>query len=96
MKKTQLIGEYKQCDGWHAGRTFEKPAEARAWCEAVDEAGGHHHARRWRRVDAASWRAEAARQAQKQADWLEAENKRAATAMEEYRRALQVNEVEEQ
>lgn len=59
MKKTGIIGEYKQADGWHIAGTFDSPAAARAWREAVDEAEGHHHARRtrWVRKSSRAWEA---------------------------------------
>ncbi len=52
--KTALIGEYKQQDGWHVARTFVTAQDAADWRNAVDEAGGHEHARRTRRVKTTS------------------------------------------
>lgn len=49
--QSQLIGEYKQQDGWHPARTFDSIVEARDWISRTKEAGGHHHARRFRRVN---------------------------------------------
>jgi hypothetical protein len=55
MKRTALIGEYKQSDGWHsAGIVFSNAKEAADWRRRVDEAGGHEHARRTRRVKTSS------------------------------------------
>jgi len=52
--KTRLIGEYKQADGWHPAHIFASREEAKRWIARVDESGGHHHARRYRRVKANS------------------------------------------
>ena len=49
-KTTILIGYYQQQDGWHIATWFPTATEARAWIARVDEAGGHHHARKFRRV----------------------------------------------
>ena len=48
--KTQLIGEFRQQDGWHAALLFSNKKEAQDWIHKVDESHGHHHARRYRRV----------------------------------------------
>lgn len=50
MRRTGIIGEYRQSDGWHIAQPFESPAQAREWAARVDESEGHHYARRWRRV----------------------------------------------
>lgn len=64
--KTQIIGEFKQQDGWHAVRIFDRVVEARTWTRAVDESCGHHHARRFRRVKIGSnaWQTAIEKQAQ--------------------------------
>lgn len=49
-KKTALIGQYKLLDGWHTRRVFDNAKEAASWRNAVDQAGGHEHARRTVRV----------------------------------------------
>jgi len=48
--KTQIIGEFQQQDGWHPTLTFLSTSEAKVWMYSVNAAGGHHHARRYRRV----------------------------------------------
>jgi hypothetical protein len=58
--KTQIIGEYKQLDGWHCARVFTGTKEARQWVNAVNESEGHHHARRYCRVKVGSQRWQAA------------------------------------
>lgn len=45
-----IIGQYRQSDGWHAYGVFQSAQEGRQWREAIDESGGHHHARRTLRV----------------------------------------------
>ena len=48
--KLGIIGQYLQSDGWHAWGIFQTAEAARQWRNAVDESGGHHHARRTKRV----------------------------------------------
>ena len=46
--------EYKLLNGWHLSHFKDTASEARAWMFRVDEAGGHHHARRFRAVKKSS------------------------------------------